>query len=74
MVVYAIEEEMAVKPIDFFIRRTGALLFDIAWVRKYKAPIIDFMAHYLHWSEEETRQYSEELEKHLHEAVVPVEE
>jgi glycerol-3-phosphate dehydrogenase len=72
MIVYAMEEEMAVRPIDFFNRRTGALLFDIGWVQQYKASVIAFMSKYLQWSEEDTKQYTEELEKHLHEAVVPV--
>ncbi|WP_159886869.1 glycerol-3-phosphate dehydrogenase/oxidase [Paenibacillus puerhi] len=72
MLVYAMEEEMAVSPIDFFNRRTGALLFDIAWVHQYKAPVISFMAQQLQWSEEATRQYREELERHLHEAITPV--
>lgn len=72
MIVYAIEEEMTVKPIDFFNRRTGALLFNISWVHEFKTTVIAFMEQYLHWSEEETRQYREELEKRLLEAVVPV--
>nr|WP_207952151.1 FAD-dependent oxidoreductase [Paenibacillus turpanensis] len=73
MIVYAMEEEMAVKPIDFFNRRTGALLFNLAWVEQYKEPVIAFMKHYLQWSEAEAGQYSEELEKFIHEAVVPAE-
>ncbi|WP_072337367.1 MULTISPECIES: glycerol-3-phosphate dehydrogenase/oxidase [unclassified Paenibacillus] len=72
MLVYALEEEMAVRPTDFFNRRTGALLFDIAWVHRYKAPVIAFMAHYLQWSEEDTQRYREELEQQLQETVVPV--
>ncbi|GCL73341.1 glycerol-3-phosphate dehydrogenase/oxidase [Paenibacillus naphthalenovorans] len=74
MLEYAIEEEMAVKPVDFFIRRTGALLFDIAWVKQHKASVIAYMAEKLGWSEELQKQYTEELEKHLHDAVVPVDE
>ncbi|MNI06381.1 Aerobic glycerol-3-phosphate dehydrogenase [compost metagenome] len=73
MILYALEAEMTVKPIDFFNRRTGKMLFDIAWVREYKAPVIDFMAQYLGWSEEQRRTYSDELEKYLHEAVTPAE-
>ncbi|UJF33787.1 glycerol-3-phosphate dehydrogenase/oxidase [Paenibacillus hexagrammi] len=73
MILYALEAEMTVKPADFFIRRTGKLLFDIAWVRQYKASVIDFMAEYLGWSEEQKNTYSEELEKYLHDAVIPAE-
>lgn len=71
MIVYAIEEEMTVKPIDFFNRRTGALLFNIAWVKKYKAQVIAFMSKQLNWTEDEARKSSEELDRHLQEVVVP---
>jgi glycerol-3-phosphate dehydrogenase len=71
--VYAIDYEMAAKPIDYFIRRTGALLFDIASVRRWKDRVTAFMANYLQWTEEQTAAYAEELEKALHQAVVPSE-
>lgn len=69
--VYAIEEEMAVKPVDYFIRRTGALLFDIDSVRRQKDRVIAFMADYLQWTEEQREAYTKELEKALKGAVVP---
>ena len=68
---YALKDEMITKPIDFFIRRTGALFFDIEWVRKWKDPVIEEMARDLDWTVEETKMYTEELEKELHDAVVP---
>ncbi|SID69646.1 Aerobic glycerol-3-phosphate dehydrogenase [Mycobacteroides abscessus subsp. abscessus] len=37
---YSIDYEMAYKPVDFFIRRTGALFFDIGWVREHKDAVI----------------------------------
>lgn len=63
--LYCIEEEMVVKPVDFLIRRTGSLLFDIAWVKQWKEPIIQFMADHMHYSEEQKRMFSEELEFEL---------
>ncbi|RAK22099.1 homodimeric glycerol 3-phosphate dehydrogenase (quinone) [Anoxybacillus vitaminiphilus] len=72
--VYAIEEEMTVKPVDYFIRRTGTLFFNIDWVRKWKMPIINYMANVLNWTEEQKRAYREELEQALHDAVVPCDE
>ncbi|AFH66258.1 glycerol-3-phosphate dehydrogenase/oxidase [Paenibacillus caseinilyticus] len=72
--LYAIEEEMAARPVDFFIRRTGALFFDIAWVRKWKAPAVEVMARRLGWTSEQKERYAAELEKHLHDAVVPSDE
>ncbi|MFD0695103.1 glycerol-3-phosphate dehydrogenase/oxidase [Paenibacillus sp. GCM10027628] len=71
--VYAIEREMAVKPADFFIRRTGALFFDIAWAKQWKAPAIAFMAERFGWDEAQTGAYTAELEQLLHDAVNPLE-
>jgi glycerol-3-phosphate dehydrogenase len=71
MALYALEEEMSVKPVDFFIRRTGALFFDITWVWKYKAPVIELMASHLGWSRTDKEKYSFELEQHLEHAIVP---
>lgn len=68
---YAMEHEMAVTLEDFFVRRTGALLFDIDWVRKWKGPAAAYMASYLGWSTDEQARYAEELESRLYEAVVP---
>ncbi|AZK45626.1 glycerol-3-phosphate dehydrogenase/oxidase [Paenibacillus lentus] len=69
--LYAMEYEMAVTLEDFFVRRTGALLFNIDWVRKWKEPAAVYMALYLDWSAEEQARYLEQLEKQLHDAVVP---
>lgn len=62
---YAIEEEMAVKPEDFLMRRTGAILFDIDWARRWKDAVINFMADYLSYSEEQKREYTQEVELEL---------
>lgn len=69
--VYAIEEEMTLKPVDFFIRRTGALFFNIQWVRDWKQPVIAYMASAFGWTEEQRNQYAAELDTALHQAVVP---
>ncbi|MBS2771150.1 FAD-dependent oxidoreductase [Anoxybacillus rupiensis] len=69
---YGLEEEMVVKPEDFFIRRTGALFFNIHFVRQWKESVIHYMAKTLEWSEAEQHQYQKELETYLHDAVTPV--
>ncbi|MBD1382270.1 glycerol-3-phosphate dehydrogenase/oxidase [Metabacillus arenae] len=69
---YAIQEEMAATPVDFFVRRTGAVYFDIEWAKKWKDLVIHYMAKELSWSQEQREQLSEELNKHLFDAVVPV--
>ena len=68
---YAMTEEMTATPSDFFVRRTGAVYFDINWARTYQEPVTDYMADKLKWSPEQKQQYFETLQTHLHDAVVP---
>ncbi|MFX0560131.1 glycerol-3-phosphate dehydrogenase/oxidase [Tepidibacillus infernus] len=63
--VYGIEQEMVVSPLDFFLRRTGAILFNREWVINWKESVIQFMAEYLKWTEREKKQYRSELETEL---------
>ncbi|MBX0313368.1 glycerol-3-phosphate dehydrogenase/oxidase [Planococcus glaciei] len=73
MLRYAMEYESAYKPVDFFIRRTGALFFNIHWVQANKNSAIAYMAKTFGWTEEQTKVYTEELDVLLHEATHPVE-
>lgn len=70
---YAIDYEMACKPIDFFIRRTGALFFNIDWVQLHKQSVIDYMAKVFTWNKEQKAACTEELDVAIHEAVTAVE-
>ncbi|MCA1321448.1 glycerol-3-phosphate dehydrogenase/oxidase [Bacillus tianshenii] len=72
--LYAIHEEMAVTPLDFFIRRTGALFFHINWVQKWKGKVLDVMARELFWTKEMTEQHRIQLEKHIKDAVTVLED
>lgn len=72
--MYAIEKEMVLKPVDFFIRRTGALFFNINWVKKWKEPVLAKMEEVFGWDSEQTKEYTAELEKELKDAVVPIDE
>ncbi|MFC7064110.1 glycerol-3-phosphate dehydrogenase/oxidase [Halobacillus seohaensis] len=69
----AMQYELAYKPVDFFVRRTSALFFNISWVHEHKKPVIEFMAKELNWSEQQKKEYSDELDELLREAVEPVE-
>lgn len=62
---YAMEEEMAMTPADYFIRRTGAMLFDIEWVQKWKVEVVDYMACFMNWTEAEKQKHIEELEERI---------
>lgn len=72
--MYAIENEMVVKPVDFFIRRTGSVFFHIEWAKKWKDPVINKMKTILGWTPEQTNEYTAELEKEIKDAVVPIDE
>jgi glycerol-3-phosphate dehydrogenase len=69
---YAIEEEMVATPVDFFLRRTGALLFNIDWVFEWKESVVQYMADVFNWTENEKKKYIDDLEKELLDAQVPV--
>lgn len=71
--VYGIEEEMVVSPIDFLNRRTSALFFDIDYVRQWKTGVIKYMADRFHWSKEQLDQHVALLEEEIHYATNPVE-
>ncbi|PRO64702.1 glycerol-3-phosphate dehydrogenase/oxidase [Alkalicoccus urumqiensis] len=71
--VYGIEEEMVVSPIDFFNRRTAALFFDIDFVQEYKENVITYMDSRYHWSEEEKQKHRDLLEEEIYYAIHPVE-
>ncbi len=69
--LYAMEQEMTVTPSDFFIRRTGALFFQIDGVKRWKQPVIALMSEQAGWSATQENQYKEEMDIYLHEAVTP---
>ncbi|MFJ5762637.1 glycerol-3-phosphate dehydrogenase/oxidase [Neobacillus sp. NPDC093182] len=60
--VYALHCEMAATPIDFFMRRTGDVLFNIHSVNMYKKPVIEYMADKLEWNETDKVKYTKEIE------------
>lgn len=70
-VEYSITHEMTTTPVDFFVRRTGAVFFNIHWARKWKKAVMDYMAERLNWSREQKMRFQEELDQELHDAVVP---
>jgi glycerol-3-phosphate dehydrogenase len=65
IVDYGIEYEMVMRPVDFFIRRTGALLFRRPWLTEWKEPVIRYMAEKLNWSQDQLEQYTKELENEI---------
>src|SRR5690625_1698162 len=68
MLQYALQYELAYKPTDFFIRRTGGLFFHYDWVMEHQDVVISYMAKTFAWSEEQKTSYKEELTILLYEA------
>jgi len=66
-VQFAITHEMVLNPLDFFIRRTGRLYFDIDSVRKYKAAVFEEFQKAYNYSTEEMEAFSTELDAQLKE-------
>lgn len=64
---FVIAHEMALNPLDFFIRRTGRLYFDIDSVRKYKEPVFEEFQKAYNYSVEEMEVFSAELDAQLKE-------
>ncbi|WP_332645220.1 glycerol-3-phosphate dehydrogenase/oxidase [Lysinibacillus sp. 54212] len=63
--MYSIYNESIAKPVDFFIRRTGALYFNISFVNQYKFDVIQTMSNMFNWSEEIEKVYRDELEDEI---------
>jgi glycerol-3-phosphate dehydrogenase len=65
---YSLEEEMTATPTDFFIRRTGALYFNIDWVRQWQEGVINYMAGYFNWDMKTRETHAHTLQARLAEA------
>lgn len=63
--MYGINNEMVVTPLDYFNRRTSALLFDRDWVIKWKMPVIEYMTQYFNWDKLQKDTYLSEIDREL---------
>src|SRR5690625_2507849 len=70
--IYAMEYEAAFKPVDFFIRRTGALFLDISWVNQHKESVIRYMSTVLGWTDEQRLIFENELDQQIQYASLEV--
>ncbi|MED3572159.1 glycerol-3-phosphate dehydrogenase/oxidase [Cytobacillus praedii] len=68
---YALENEMAATPIDFFNRRIGAILFDIETVRTYQEQVMNYMTDYFMWDQDARAKFELQLQQALKDATVP---
>lgn len=65
---YAMQEEAATTALDFFVRRTGALYFDIDFVQQLKEPVLEEMAQFLAWTIEDKKRNRTALEQAIQQA------
>src|SRR5699024_2490830 len=70
--MYAIENELMYKPVDFFIRRTGAKSFDVGLVEGHTDGDVIYMEKVGGWSQEEKEKYEAEVTKAVKEAKLEV--
>lgn len=68
---YSIQHEAVTTPIDFLLRRTGYLLFDMPYLLEWKDAVIDEMAKQFHWSDKVKQTYIEELDIQINDAREP---
>lgn len=67
--IYSLDNELVLSPTDFFIRRTGLLFFNIREVMDNKVAVINVMAQYLSWTEEQKIAYTKELDEQIYQAM-----
>lgn len=65
MLQYGLEHEMTIHPIDFLLRRSSYMLFNMARCQEIYQDVINEMATYYDWSEEYQEQMIEETEAEI---------
>lgn len=67
---YAIEEEQIVSPVDFLLRRTDMLLFDIQEAQKWSISILNYMNDVFLWSPSERAVFERDLNEEIERVLV----
>ncbi|RIV70831.1 glycerol-3-phosphate dehydrogenase C-terminal domain-containing protein [Flagellimonas aequoris] len=62
---FTIAHEMVLNPLDFFIRRTGRLYFDIDSVRNFMEPVFDEFQKAFDYTSDEMDMFKKDLEEEL---------
>jgi len=65
MLEYGLESEMVEHPIDFLLRRSSQMLFDIEHMKTIKIAVIDYMCKYYDWDDETKQQMTDEVNQKL---------
>ena len=59
---YALHYESVAKPVDFFVRRTGYVFFDLPLVEQYADAVVQEMARQLLWTDQQMHKEQEHLQ------------
>lgn len=65
---YSMNEEMTLTPVDYLLRRTNHLLFHHDTIDDVKKVVINEMARYFEWSDEEREAQAKKLQETIDEA------
>lgn len=65
MLNYGLQYEMVEHPIDYLLRRSSQMLFDIEHMKTIKSAVINCMATYYHWDDETKQQMTDEVNEKL---------
>jgi len=65
MLNYGLEFEMVERPIDYLLRRSSQMLFDISHMKSVKTAVIDYMAKYFDWDDETKQDMTDEVNQKL---------
>lgn len=69
MLRYGLEEEMVIHPIDFLLRRSSTMLFNIEKCLAIKDGVIQYMSDYYDWNEETLERIKTEVEVEINQHV-----
>ncbi len=67
---FCIHHEMVISPLDFFVRRTGMLFFNMNRLTSLKQPIIGEFKRYFEWSDEKMNEELKKLNQAIKEAIL----
>lgn len=67
---YGINHEMVISPLDFFVRRTGMLFFDINRLRVLLDPLLDEFKNTFDWNDDKARYEREAVDKVIAQATL----
>jgi len=65
MLNYGLEFEMVEHPIDYLLRRSSQMLFDISHMKSVKTAVIDYMTKYYNWDDDTKQDMTDEVNQKL---------